>query len=425
MLHLLVASSLLGCAVVIYKLPILWKHRRDPSVWAYWVTFLAMALSNGMLHPPMYQFIDHHAGISNLAALLSDIAALGGGWSLLAYLYFAKRRDPQARRAMQRTGWLITGTILLLIGIFAATNTGPDEPVPQTILPRYGGAPLVAPYRFVFLGAMGLLGGAASRQLRTYRHLVPWGTMGGVLRALTLCTFTSIGYVAGETGRVIAQLRGAPGWVTRPASLAVTILFAGLLLLVGSTTLPSWGPRVSKSPVRQWLRHYRAYRQLYPLRDALHNAFPAIALVKHRRSALADALRVKHLGFHLCGRVLEIGDGRARLRPYENPRAAPYARELCQATGTAHTEVAAIAAAANLAVALHAHGRNRQTSNYPDSASTPAGIPTTVDLESELASLLRVAHHYRHSAVVRAVLAQLDQEPQDDSPRPYQLSGEA
>ncbi|MCQ8834852.1 MAB_1171c family putative transporter [Streptomyces malaysiensis] len=86
---------------------------------------------------------------------------------------------------------------------------------------------------------------------------------------------------------------------------------AGVPLLAIGLTLPAWGAKLTTASV--WLRDYRSYQALYPLWRELYDQVPSIAL-DPPRSRIADLLRFREIGYHLCRRVIEINDGRLALR---------------------------------------------------------------------------------------------------------------
>jgi hypothetical protein len=265
---------------------------------------------------------------------------------------------------------------------------------------RYGDAPYVLEYRLIFLAYLALVGFKMIRLCWRYARLAqpPALTLG--LRVVALGAAFGFGYLAHEGLRVAARRLGYGDPL--PGSDALTrLLGAGAVgLVVVGSTMPAWGPRVGVPALARWVGRYRAHRRLYPLWRDLARATPEIALAPPR-SALADALTVRDLGFRLYRRVIEIRDGGLALRPHLDPAVAEQVRAACRAAGLPEEEAEAVVEAACLAAALEAKRRGEAA----HTAAGTLGLAGGADVASEVALLERVAGCYRRSPIVRAVRA--------------------
>jgi hypothetical protein len=136
------------------------------------------------------------------------------------------------------------------------------------------------------------------------------------------------------------------------------------LVSVTGATLPVWGP-LAASPLRARWRA-RTYRSLEPLWSALHREFPQIALT----SGGGDP----GLAFLLYRRVIEILDGLLLLRPWLEPGIKDQA--LAAARTLTARQAAAVAEAAQITAALHAHaiGAPAVSSDRPHADPARTGL---------------------------------------------------
>jgi uncharacterized protein DUF6545 len=188
--------------------------------------------------------------------------------------------------------------------------------------------------------------------------------------------------------------RSCAGLVT-PPQCAFTVALPGASLLFASAgaTLPVLGGAV----VEAWhfWRHVRMLCVLGPLWERMRNTFPQIRLPEHgARSRLDPA-------FRLYRRVIEIGDGRAMLRPYMRPEMSAAATAAAAQFGLRGDELRATVEAAEIVAALRARraigtcdscGRDPPPPDHAD-----AEVP---DLPAEAAWLAKVARAYATSPIV-------------------------
>ena len=394
--------TLLTWLAVAYKLPALRRRLHDPTVRAYWLCLLTLAVAQTVLLPPVYVTIDRLTGVPNLARLLGNGVGVLGCWILLVYLFQLSYPGPEAWARLRRAGGALGGALILMIGLFVLAPVDEED---VEFVQRYGNAPFIMEYRLVFLTAVGLTCLQAARLLWRYADAVARPVLRHGLRLMALGGLAGLGYALHEGLRVATRRLGLPFPLSHPEVITPALVTVAVGLVLIGATMPTWGPRVGLPALYRWAARYAAYRRLAPLWHAVYQANPEIALLPPP-SPLADALAVRDLGFRLYRRVVEIRDGCLALRPYLDPRAAHYARELCRAAGLSDEETQAVVEAASVAAALRAKAQGR-------SAPQPIGTVSTLggtDLESEVIALERVARYFGHSPLVRAVLARLDDE---------------
>jgi hypothetical protein len=385
-------------AAVAYKLPALRRRPRDRSLRAYWTTLLFLGLAVTALLPPVYLALGRLTGVPNLARLLGNGLVMVACWSLRAFLLHLALPPEASRRAIARAGLALVAMLALLAFFFALAPLG--EAAPTDFTGRYADAPFILPYRLVFLAYLGATAVAVSRLTWRYAGLADRGALRLGLRLVAVGAGAGLAYIAHETLRVVAASAGLPYPVPAPDTVTQVLMTAAAALMVVGSTLPSWGWRAGAATPAAWWARYRAYRRLGPLWRAV-----APDAAGGPTDALGDAWTLRDLRFRLYRRVVEIRDGWAALGPYQSPRAAACARALCRRAGLSGEEVAPIVDAAVLAAALRARARGEAPAG---GGAPPAGGGTS--LTSEVRYLERVAHHLRHSPVVRGTIEALERQ---------------
>jgi len=187
--------------------------------------------------------------------------------------------------------------------------------------------------------------------------------------------------------------RSCAGLVT-PPQCAFTVALPGayLLFAAAGVTLPVLGGAVAEA-WRFW-RNVRMLCVLGPLWERMRNTFPQISLPEHGTQSRLDP------AFRLYRRVIEIGDGRAMLRPYMRPEVSAAATAAAAQFGLRGEELRATVEAAEIVAALRARRAAGTFSSYgsdppPDHAD--AEVP---DLPAEAAWLAKVARAYATSPIV-------------------------
>lgn len=393
--------TVLAWAAVLYRLPAVRRSPGDAGRRSYWLTLLFLALALTVLLPPVYLWLGRAGGIPNLGRLLGNGLVLIASWTVQAYLFHLNYPPEHARPRVHRMAWALAAALGLMAILFALAPVDRDA---VDFTRRYGDAPYVLEYRLVFLAYLGLALVNVVRLSWRYAGVAERPALALGLRLVALGASFGLGYAAHEGLRVGTRRLGL-GDPLPAAELLTQLLIAGSVsLIVVGSTMPAWGPRVGIPVLSRWTGRYRACRRLYPLWRDLVRATPEIALVPPP-SPLADALAVRDLGFHLYRRVIEIRDGRLALRAYLAPAVAERARALCTAAGLSAEEAHAVVEAACLAAAMEAKRRGWPASPTPSPLKADGGA----DVDTEVATLGRVARCYRRSPIVRAVLAGLRQ----------------
>lgn len=295
----------LGClAACVYMLPGLRGSRNDRALLMLTAAFGFKFVSLTLAAPAVAPMIDRLTGVPDLNAL--GVHIFGGVGSsagiLVALSYWTCPPERARRRAMF---WLALAAAMTatLVGLWLAAR--------QHVLSHQGnylldnmGLPLVAIYLVLYTVAFaaGLL--AILLLCLRYARVAPtvWLRRGlritaiGAAVYLVYCAHRLIGMMAANLGTDLPDLE-----FLTPLCIGI-----GVPLLIIGLTLPSWGAKLSTSS--RWLRDYVSYQALYPLWRDLYRQVPSIAL-DPPQSRLADVLRFREIGYHLCRRVVEINDG--------------------------------------------------------------------------------------------------------------------
>lgn len=396
------ALAALVWVAVLYRLPMLRRGPNGGTRRAHWLTLFALALALTVRLPTVYLALDRLTGIPNLALLFEHSLVLIAAWAVQEFLFHLNYPGGQARRGARIHDWLLLGALVAMSCLFALAPVDQEE---LDFWRRYAETPFVLEYRLVYLAALGA--GLANEMRLSWRYaaLSSRVTLRVGLRLVATGGLVGLGYVSHEAFYVISRRAGLTYPLDRPELVREVLIAGAIGLTVVGSTMPAWGTRVGIPAMTRWLANYRAYRRLYPLWLALQQADPEIALMPPQ-SALADALSIRELGFRLCRRVIEIWDGRLALRPYLDPQAEEYARALCHQTGVPDHEAPAQVEAATLAAALWF--KKQGWAAAQEAAIPPAlGGPGMDTMENEIVFLVKVAHHFEHSPIVRAVLTHL------------------
>jgi hypothetical protein len=396
----------LSWGAVVYRLPVLLRHRRDPGRRAYWLALLFLAVALTILLPPVYLWIDRLSGVANLSRLLGDSLGLIASWRTQSFFVHLERAGEPARRPSRLGNWALVGTLALMACLFMLAPVDREE---LDFVRVYGGAPFVLQYRLLLLAALGLaLGSMVSSALR-YAGATRQAVVALGLRLSAMGASFGLCFVAFEAARLVC-LRSGLGDVTPDADLITQVLIAAALgfMLVG-TTVPSWGTRVGLPALLKWLDQYRSYRRLYRLWRALSRVNPGITLLP-AATGVREAFPIRDLDLRLYRRVVEIRDGQLSLRPYMDPAVAECARALCERATMSPEDTRAITEAAAVASAL----RNKVLGRKPSRRLTAPGAFGGADLNGEANWLERVASCYARSPIVDAAIAVVEGEPPAD-----------
>jgi hypothetical protein len=189
--------------------------------------------------------------------------------------------------------------------------------------------------------------------------------------------------------------RSCAGLASPPqCAFTVALPSASVLLCVIGVALPVLGGGMT-AMWRFW-RHVWMLRALRPLWERMRNTFPQIALPEHGTRGRLDP------AFRMYRRVIEIGDGRAMLRPYMRPGATAATAAAAARLGLRGDELRATVEAAEIVAALRAR-RNADCFDPPPRPDhADAEVP---DLTAEAAWLVKVARAYATSPIVYSLVA--------------------
>jgi hypothetical protein len=311
--------------------------------------------------------------------------------------------EAEAHPGVRRSGWVLSGALLLMTVFFGLAPV--DDEAPSDFMTRYGNAPFILEYRLVFLLYLGFALVNVIRLCWRYARLADRPALRMGLRIDAAGALVGLGYVAHEAARIATSRLGLGYPVEDLDGLTQLLVAVSITLIVVGSTVPSWGAHVGIPALFGWIDRHRALRQLYPLWRLLCNAAPEIAL-EPPRSALADAVDVRDLGFRLYRRVVEIRDGELALRPYLDAEVVERVRHLVSELRVPDQHTSDTLEAACLAAALRAKALGLRA-HRPASVGSGSGVPLVA---AEAASLVRVARCYAHSLAVQAILKRLERD---------------
>jgi len=391
------APTVLSWAAVAYRTGAAWRSQPAPGQRALWLTLLCVALALTVLLAPLYLAFDRVLGVPNLARLVGHGFVVGAAWSVQVFLNALTYPAPVARTRNRQAALLFVVALSGLGFLFA------HAPVAQESLDftgTYAQAPYVLEYRLLFSAYLGWALGVVAVLCWRYASLSRGRAMlSSGLRLVSVGALVGIAYIVNQALWAITGRLGVADPLVNPQLLNEVLIAVAITCMVSGATLPAWGPRLGLPGLPRWWSQYRALRQLFPLWRGISMTFPEIALLPPPRSGLHDALAVGQVGRRLRRRVVEIRDGRLALRPYLPAGSADDARHACGRANLSSEDAAPVIEAACLAAALRARIEN-QTVRTPG-AMPP--IPTSTNVESESAFLVRVAWAYQRSPIVRAV----------------------
>ena len=389
-------SLVLAWVAVAYRLPVLWQPVERLGLRAHWFAHLALAVSLTFLFGPVYLAIDAAAGMPNLARLLGHAVVLVACWCVQVYFVHLALPPRPARAASLRGGLALLAAMVLLAASFGLAHIREEDAVDFT--GHFAARPFVLEYRLVFLAYLATSMLVLIRLAHQYAPIVrdrPSLFLG--LHLLGLAGWGALAYVLHEGAWAASQRLGLSYPAPEPELTKEILMAVSLGLLLVGATLPAWGPRVGVPSWWRWAERHVACRRLYPFWRDLCRAFPELALVAPG-SAVADALAVRDVDLRLVRRVVEIRDCRLALRAYLPAGTVAGVRSACEAAGLTPLATQATIEAASLAAALRPYSCGA-VANLPDPLPETPGAS---DLDHEVAYLLRVAHAYTRSPMVRA-----------------------
>jgi hypothetical protein len=315
------------------------------------------------------------------------------------FLVYVTVGGPRRRSMVLRRYGVLALTVAAIAVLFAVTPTDPSS---SAASPRHFQRVYSSPYIWVYLSYLAFPFVDVIRLSRRFTTLSPPAFVRLALRIAAVGGVCGVAYVVVRASVLAADELGADlaDWEARVAA-PLYLVTASLMML--AATIPSWGPPLSAGWA--WLGRRRRLHRLRPLWQALHAAYPEIALLPPT-SSLSELLDPRDVDLRLYRRVIEIRDGQLALWPYLRPEVVELARRHAQNAGLAGCRLGAAVVAASIAAALAARAdAEAGAGGFRGGRSPPEDDPP--DLDAEAVWLEAVSHAFATSPVPRAVLRDL------------------
>lgn len=403
--------SAFGWVAFGYRLRDLRRAPRNPMRWAVSATLFFGAAAVTSAAPAAIAFINRVSGVPNLAAPLVYSLLLALSASAHVMLAYWRHPPERARRTARR--WMLVYGLLIacLVVLFMMGDTPVERRVDFDTY--YATTPYTV--EFVLLYLLALATAMVGQIWMCWR----WAGVAGrpwLRRGLRLIVAGAVGalcFSIAKTVAVAARWFGAD-WDGLSTHVAPAFATLGLVISAVGYALPAWGEYLTR--MRGRADRYHAYRDLYPLWDALRRATPAI--VPPARIPWWD------LELRLTRRLAEINDGRLALRSHIDPHITAAALRLGRDAGLTGADLHAVVDAARLRTAMAAKAANhRFPQDAPGAQDTGTGQHGALggaDGVGELAWLVRVSRAFADSPVVAsaAARAEVDDRPGDGGRTP-------
>jgi hypothetical protein len=252
--------------------------------------------------PPVVALIDAAGG--GLARLLVNLMTMSASYWLLAFFQYSVR----ASRRFQTLAYV--GALALVLGAWLAA---PASVRLQPAALSSGGDWHSTVFVVVAVGYMGYALSLAMRWSVIYARVARRVELRRGLRAMAVgLAFLIAGCVC---KCVVALLQAFAGIAWEVGNLVyVSCVLVGSVLLVVGVMYPAVTGMLAAVPVWRW--HRAAYREMEPLWQALHEAFPDLALRSETLPWWRDPLRIRRTHRDYYRRAVEIRDGLVQLGPY-------------------------------------------------------------------------------------------------------------
>ncbi|MET8763193.1 MAB_1171c family putative transporter [Lentzea sp. NPDC004782] len=308
---LLVAIVAVGWAALGLRLYLLYRGRTSAATAWICASVAAFALAITLQIAFVHAALDSVTTL-NTAGTLSNCATLLAAVTAQCALRSTVNPDVVVR---PRLLWTVAAIVLMLVLFFttpsnyAAKLASQDAPVQ---------IPLVSAAAFVFVTGLAVLAVGLMRTAWAYRLIAERFSLRYGLLSFVLGAVCSFAYAVLRLTDMLTYQLGIDILWLRGNLLGKLFGLTTVLVLVG-VLLPIAGARLGLDHLARWWRINRWYRSLHPLWKALHDEFPALTLdVPTGRN-----VSFRHPEHALYRRIIEIWDGRLRLRPHLDPSAAP------------------------------------------------------------------------------------------------------
>lgn len=408
---LIVAAIALGAALA--KAVSMLRPRRPPGQGLLLILLLTLSVSCFSLSGTVQRQEDrlYH----DLGRLLSNVSTMVAAFAILALLITLSMPLADVRPRVRLHLLALTGCITGMAVAFAVAS-----PLPET-LGDFGGLyasrPELLAYIVLFLAFLGTaLAELLVLALRYARVARGHGWLRGGLLLMCVGSVLGLAYVAEKAVYVFTQAahlpplfasgHGCTSLLTPPQCVfSITLPVTAVFLAAIGATLPVWGTALA-APFR-YHRSWRTFQALQPLWEAIHEAFPQVALHEPGNGPRWG------LEFRLYRRVIEIDDGRLLLRPYTDKSFAALAAKEAEALGLTGDDLRATIAAAEIAVGLRAHAAGAPA---PATPLADRATPDSEDTLREAAWLAKVARAYVGPPVVLDLAMRQQETPAAERP---------
>jgi hypothetical protein len=373
-----------------YTLRDLLRPPRHPMRWVVCATLFFVAATNSLAAPAAITVVNRLTGVTNFAALLVYLLVVSLSASAQLLVVYWRGPVEQAWRAAR--WWLLAYglTDIAMIVLFVVGKTPVERRVDFDTY--YATTPFVAEFVLIYLVAQATAMGNIAWMSWRWAAVAgrPWLRRG--LRVLV--TGAALGFVF-DICKLVAVVGRAAGADLEFLNSTVAPALASPATVIGTVgfILPMSGYRLTS--VWGWVGRARAYRELYPLWNALRQATPTILNGSVPLPWWESQL-------HLTQRIGQIHDGRLALRSFVNPEVARHALRLGRQAGLAGADLDATIDAARLKAAIAAKAKN--TKFPPETTPDPKQTPGGIDGVGEVDRLTKISQAFAKSPLVTEAL---------------------
>ncbi|MEU7870119.1 MAB_1171c family putative transporter [Dactylosporangium sp. NPDC049140] len=287
---------------------------RDPSLYSVGAAIALLGIIFTVSTPAVWARIDAAVAIPNLSLLISQGGVIAfSGTIQCIIIFWTHPRAGAWRRARLRIAWVLVVLTVMTV-LFTAAARQAEHPTDAAA--TYAHDPVYAAYLGCYIAMVGL------GFLDIFRLCLPYARAAGRVWLRRGLRLTAAGAGLGLlycAVRATTLVEGRLGGDPRRLEAFVPVFSAlGAVCVIVGLTLPSFGPRLSR--VAAWQAQRRAYRQMYPLWEAVTVTVPEVVLDPAAGAGRGTGLR--HVDRRLRRRVVEIGDGLRQLRPHMDDPAA-------------------------------------------------------------------------------------------------------
>lgn len=261
-----------------------------------------LAVVPALNFPPVVRFIDSAGG--GLARLLVNLMTMAASYWMLAFFQYSVR----ASRRFQTVAF--AGALALVAGVWLAA------PAPVRLQPAALASGTDWHSTVFVVAAVGYMAYALGLALRwavIYARVARRRQLRRGLRAIAAGLASLIAGCFCKCLVALLQAFAGVAWEAGNVAYVGFVLIGSVGLVIG-VMYPAVTGMLAAVPVWSW--HRRAYRDMEPLWQALHEAFPDLALRTETLPWWRDPLRIRRTHRNYYRRAVEIRDGLVQLGPY-------------------------------------------------------------------------------------------------------------